>query len=151
MPCPSHFSWFEHLNNIQWGAQFMKLLIIESSPLTCYFNHLRPKYPSQHPILEHPQSTFLPQCERPSFTPIQNNRLNMHLKWSRWKWIPNFSWRKKCLVKWTVGIKRGKQEVNFRTELKIRRIKVKVTEPWSCPTVDCSACCVEHSLHYSCH
>jgi hypothetical protein len=35
---------------------------------------LRPKYPPQHPILEHPQSLFLPQCERPSCTPIQNDR-----------------------------------------------------------------------------
>ena len=26
---------------------------------------LRPKYPPQHPILENPQPTFLPQCERP--------------------------------------------------------------------------------------
>ena len=26
------------------------------------------------PILNHPQPTFLPQCERPSFTPMQNNR-----------------------------------------------------------------------------
>jgi len=25
-------------------------------------------------ILKHPQPTFLPQCQRPSFTPIQNNR-----------------------------------------------------------------------------
>jgi hypothetical protein len=37
---------------------------------------LRHKYSSQHPTLEHPQSTFLPQCERPSFTPIQNNMQN---------------------------------------------------------------------------
>jgi len=27
-------------------------------------------------ILKHPQPTFLPPCERPSFTPIQNNRKN---------------------------------------------------------------------------
>jgi hypothetical protein len=27
----------------------------------------------QHPILKHPQPTFLPQCQRPSFTPIQND------------------------------------------------------------------------------
>ena len=33
---------------------------------------LRPKYFTQHPILKHPQPTFLPQCERPSCTPIQN-------------------------------------------------------------------------------
>jgi hypothetical protein len=27
-------------------------------------------------FFKHPQSTFLPQCERPSFTPVQNNRQN---------------------------------------------------------------------------
>ena len=32
-------------------------------------------YP-QNPILKHPQPTFLPQCEWPSFTPIQNNKQN---------------------------------------------------------------------------
>ena len=43
------------------------------SPLPCYVDHLRPKY---FPIPKHPQPTFLPQCERPSLTPIQNNRQN---------------------------------------------------------------------------
>jgi hypothetical protein len=33
-------------------------------------------YSPQHPIVKHPQPTFLPQCERPSFTPIQNNKHN---------------------------------------------------------------------------
>jgi len=27
------------------------------------------------PTFKHPQPTFLPHCERPSFTPIQKNRL----------------------------------------------------------------------------
>jgi hypothetical protein len=43
-----------------------------------YFSHLlltssllRPKYSPQHTILKQPQPTFLPQCRRPSFTPIQ--------------------------------------------------------------------------------
>jgi hypothetical protein len=49
---------------------------MESSPLPCYLVPLRPKYPTQHPILEHPQPMFLPQCERPNFTLIQNNRQN---------------------------------------------------------------------------
>jgi len=31
---------------------------------------------SQHPILKHPWPTFLPQCEWPGFTPIQNDRQN---------------------------------------------------------------------------
>jgi hypothetical protein len=47
---------------------------MQSSPLPCYLVPLGPKYPPQHPILEKPQPTFLPHCERSSFTPIQNNR-----------------------------------------------------------------------------
>jgi hypothetical protein len=44
------------------------------SLLPCYLVPLRPKYSPQHPILKHPQPTFVPQCQRPSFAPIQNNR-----------------------------------------------------------------------------
>ena len=40
------------------------------------FIPLGPKYSSQHPILKHPQPTLLPQCERRSFTPLQDNRQN---------------------------------------------------------------------------
>ena len=46
---------------------------------SCYLVPLRPKYSSQHPILKHPDPPFLPQCERPSFTPIRNNRQNYTL------------------------------------------------------------------------
>jgi len=35
-----------------------------------------PKHSPQHPFLRQPQPTFLPQCEQPSFTPMQNNRQN---------------------------------------------------------------------------
>jgi hypothetical protein len=35
----------------------------------------KPKY-SQHSILKDPQPAFLRQCQRPSFTPTQNNRQN---------------------------------------------------------------------------
>jgi hypothetical protein len=45
------------------------------SPILRYLIPLRPKY-SQQPFLKHPQPTFLSRCERPSFTPIQNNRQN---------------------------------------------------------------------------
>ena len=38
---------------------------------------LRPKYLSQHPILEHPPPIFLCQCERPSFTPIQKQQAEL--------------------------------------------------------------------------
>ena len=36
----------------------------------------RSKYSPQHHILKHPQLPFLPQCQRPGFTPIKNNRQN---------------------------------------------------------------------------
>ena len=70
---PSHCSRFDHANNVEWGVQVIKLLIMLFSPLPCYLVPLRPKYYPQHPILKHPLPTFLPQCERPRFTPIQNS------------------------------------------------------------------------------
>jgi hypothetical protein len=44
---------------------------------TCsHFLPLRSKYNySQHPVLSHPQFVSIPYCDVPSFTPIQNNRL----------------------------------------------------------------------------
>ena len=48
----------------------------------CSFLHslitlcLSHKYSPQHPILKHPQPTFLPQCDKPSSTPIQHNSPN---------------------------------------------------------------------------
>jgi hypothetical protein len=39
---------------------------VESSPVSCYFVLLRSKYPPQHPIIEHSQPTFAPQCDRVS-------------------------------------------------------------------------------------
>ena len=76
MPRPSHLSRFHHPNNIGWAVQNIQLLIMQFSPLPIYLVPPRPKYSPQHPILKHPQPTFLPQCERPSFTPIQTNTQN---------------------------------------------------------------------------
>ena len=76
MPRPSHSSRFYHPNNNWWAIQIIKLLIRQFSPLPCYLVPLRPKYFPQHPTLKHPQPAFLPQCQRPSFTPTQNNRQN---------------------------------------------------------------------------
>jgi hypothetical protein len=38
----------------------MKLLIRQFSPTSCHFISLRSKYCPQYPVLEHPQSMFLP-------------------------------------------------------------------------------------------
>ena len=63
MPHQSHSSTFDHLNNIWWGVQIIKLLTVQFSSLPCCFVPLRPKYSPQHLILKHPQPIFLPQCE----------------------------------------------------------------------------------------
>ena len=49
---------------------------MQSPPLPRNLVPPRSKYSPQHHILKHPQLPFLPQCQRPGFTPIQNNRQN---------------------------------------------------------------------------
>ena len=47
---------------------------MQSPPFPRYLVPPRSKYSTQHPVLKHPQLPFLPQCQRPSFTPIQNRQ-----------------------------------------------------------------------------
>ena len=47
---------------------------MQSPPFPRYLFPPRSKYSPQHHVLKHPQLPFLPQCQRPSFSPIQNNR-----------------------------------------------------------------------------
>ena len=49
---------------------------MQSPQFPRYLIPSRSKYSSQHHILKHPQLPFLPQYQRPSFTPILNNRQN---------------------------------------------------------------------------
>jgi len=71
--CPAHliFSRFDNPNNIGWGVQIIKLIIMKffSTPVTSSL--LGPN------ILLNTlfSNTLSHQCERPSFTPIQNNTL----------------------------------------------------------------------------
>jgi hypothetical protein len=51
-------------------VQIMKLPIMQSSPVPCYFSPFKPKFLPQHPIVERLQPTSRPQCETPNFTPI---------------------------------------------------------------------------------
>jgi hypothetical protein len=57
----------------------MKPLNIKFSPLPCYLDPITTKYSPLHPVLKRPQPTFLLQCQRPSFTPLQKNRKIMVL------------------------------------------------------------------------
>jgi hypothetical protein len=73
---PTHTSyplWFGHLNNIWWSVQFMKFLIMQSSPSSHQFPTSSKCCP-QHAVLKCPQFMSFLECERPSFIPIQNNR-----------------------------------------------------------------------------
>jgi len=73
--CPAHLILVDFITRTTLGEQYRSL----SSSL-CSFLHscclvpLRPQYSPQHLILKHSQPTFLPQYERPSFTPTQNNK-----------------------------------------------------------------------------
>ena len=69
---PSHSSQSDHLNNIWWGVSCSLRSFLHS----CYLVPLRPKYSPQHPMLKHPQPTFLPWSKWPNFAPIQNNKRN---------------------------------------------------------------------------
>jgi hypothetical protein len=68
-------SLFDQPNNICWGTQIMKFLIMQSSPVPCSFFSARLKY-LQHPVLKHPQYKFVPQCKIWSFTPTYSSRQN---------------------------------------------------------------------------
>jgi hypothetical protein len=73
MPIPSRSSRF--LSPEQYwvrSAESSSSSLCSFFPLPCYPVPLSSKYSPQHPILKHTQPTFHPQCERPSFTPIQN-------------------------------------------------------------------------------
>ena len=49
---------------------------MQSPPFPRYLVPPKSKYSPQHHVLRHPQLPSLPQCQRPSFTPIQNNLQN---------------------------------------------------------------------------
>jgi len=72
--CPGHLILLDFITRKILGEEYRSL----SSSL-CSFLHfprylipLRPKYSPQHPVLKHPQPTFLAQFSRPSFTPIKH-------------------------------------------------------------------------------
>jgi len=67
MPRPTHSSRFQNRNNIWWAIQTTKPFIMQLPTIPYYHVPHKPKYFPQYPILRHPQPTFLPQNERPSF------------------------------------------------------------------------------------
>jgi len=76
--CPAPLILLDFIIWRVMGEQYRSLnsSLYSSLHPPCYIVPPRSKYSPQHPILKHPQPTFLPHCERPSFMPIQNNEQN---------------------------------------------------------------------------
>ena len=85
---------------------------MQSPPFPRYLVPPRSKYSPQHHVLKHPQLPFLPQCQRPSFTPIGD----VYRTYSKWKAnCIGHIWRRNCLLKYVVGGKiEGRIEVMGR-------------------------------------
>ena len=93
MSHPSHSSWSDLPNNILLRSSDHKAphYVVFSSPLLPNSPHT--KIFSSAPYFHHPQPTSLPpcpQCEWPSFTPIQNNRQNSPSS-SLYFWMANWA------------------------------------------------------------
>ena len=76
--CSAHLIRLDYITRTILGEQYrsLKFSLCSFSPIPSYLMPPRPKYSPQNLILKHPQPTFLPQCQWPSFRPIQNNRQN---------------------------------------------------------------------------
>jgi len=65
---------------------------MQSPPFPRYLVPPRSKYSPQHHILKHPQLPLLPQCQRPSFTPIQNNKSQRDALFLNFILVKNSTW-----------------------------------------------------------
>ena len=98
--CPTHLNL---LNFITWtilGEKYRSLSYSLYSFLhSSHLVPLRPKY-SQHPILQHPQPTFLPQYQHPSSTPIKATGKIIVLYISIFKFLDSKLEDKRFCTKW---------------------------------------------------
>jgi len=75
--CPAHLIILDIITRTILGDEYKSLApryVISSTPR--YLVPPTSKYSPQHHAPKHAQHPFLPQCQRPSFTPIQNKRQN---------------------------------------------------------------------------
>lgn len=92
MPCLSH-PWLDHLNNLRWVVQIMKLSIVQSPAVPSYSVSVRPRYCPQYPSLKQPQLMFFHQYGIPSFTPVLNDRQNYSSLYINLRIFLDSSWK----------------------------------------------------------
>jgi hypothetical protein len=101
MPRPSHPSRLDHSKYTWRRVQVTKLLIMQFSPVSYHFIPLLSKY-TQHPVLKHPQSMFVPLCRRRSFTPIQNHSQNYSFVYSNF-YLTRQQTKRQKVLDWVIA------------------------------------------------
>ena len=67
----SYSSLSDHTSDNVWrGVHNVKVFSMQPATLSCYLVPPRPTFRPRNPIPNHTQHMFLPQCKRPSSTPI---------------------------------------------------------------------------------
>ena len=92
IPYPLHFSLFfiTQIISNEYGPCTLHLYNLYNR----YLIPQTPKYPPQHPIVEHTLRTFLPQYDRSTFLPMQNNKQNYSSVYlNLYFWIANWKTR----------------------------------------------------------
>jgi hypothetical protein len=82
-----------YLRNLLMFSEKYKLWISWLCNYAIVFIPLQSKYSHQHPVLKSLQSVFLPQCQRPNFTSIQNYRQDQGVYRARPIFSRNWIWK----------------------------------------------------------